>query len=135
MVKVKFAPALSFAGTRIPLTVYPLPVTVSPETVTVVLPELRIVTVADCVRPTRTLPKSTERVLNLNCPSARAIETPPAAHSANAKINPHAIRRGIWLKDLKEAKWKEPTRGPRYLMTFPVFGNDSARSTELAPLS
>jgi len=81
---VAVPPAPTFKGRRSPCTVYPLPVTVSPESVTAASPVFAMVTLSECVRPTQTRPKSTEFGVNVNWPLARAAGALPAPINARS---------------------------------------------------
>jgi len=120
------------SGMLVPTTLKPAPVTESPVIVAVVLPELAIVTFVVADRPTQTRPKVTLVGVEESCvPACAKGETLAASPLRSVAARKWMKREVRWLK----RKPKKGTGRPWYLMTFLVFGNVGARSTELPPLS
>ena len=82
-VNVMVDPACSQCGSESPCTLYPLPVTVSPDSRTPEFPVFAMVTLTVCARPTATCPKFTAPGANCNSPLARAAGAMPAPITAN----------------------------------------------------
>jgi hypothetical protein len=118
---VAVPPALRLVGTWIPVTPYPLPDKVSPESVTVAFPVFAIVTVSVCVRPTGTRPKLTALGVNFNSPLARA-GVAPVPMSAKSKAKKGTVRWKIDLFGLKEMRSTLLTRA-WHSIAFPLSAN------------
>jgi hypothetical protein len=130
---VAVAPAPKLIGTRIPLTLKPLPVNVSPDSVTVVFPMFAMVTLIECVCPTNTFPKFTAFGVAVN-PLARANGALPAATITASIARQGRVRRKRILRSLGKTKLTNPTWAAWRLMTFPVFGNAFRQSTGRPPV-